>query len=402
MPMPVPSSRRCGLRMTRRWLVPLPGVRRPGLRVEVLRADVDVVQILRIDGIRPGDVLCEHSLLDKSTKVLIEGVHAHRRSCLHGGVQLRDLTLADHVRDGRSVDQYLGRDGSTALLSERQQRLADDPLQRVAQLSADLLLLVRRKHIDDAVDALRRSLRVQSGKDEVTGLRSRQRGLNRLRIAKLADQDDVGVLSQDPPQRFCEGAGVAADLALVDQRALALVVELDRVFDGDDVRGDQFVHDVDHRREGRRLARSGRAGEQHQAAGKHREIPRDGRCPEFFERIHAVGDEAQSDRDRPELPVDVRAKTSDSLRRVREVDFAALIELLALACAHQTEGDVLHPRLGELLRELGNRHEVAVDPHERRSTCGDVDVGRTGARALGQQLVQASVCHDVILLRRRR
>ena len=80
-----------------------------------------------------------------------------------------------------------------------------------------------------------------------------------------------------------------ADLALVDERALALVVELDRVFDRDDVRGHELVDDVDHRREGRRLARAGRPGEQHEPARAQREVAGDGGRAELFERVHAVG-----------------------------------------------------------------------------------------------------------------
>ena len=52
------------------------------------------------------------------------------------------------------------------------------------------------------------------------------------------------------------------DLALVDDRALVDVQELDRVLDRDDVLGHRRVDVVDHRRERRRLARAGRAGQQ--------------------------------------------------------------------------------------------------------------------------------------------
>ena len=56
------------------------------------------------------------------------------------------------------------------------------------------------------------------------------------------------------------------DLALVDHRALVAVHELDRVLDRDDVLAHRVVHVVDHRRERRRLARAGGAGQQHDPA----------------------------------------------------------------------------------------------------------------------------------------
>ena len=58
---------------------------------------------------------------------------------------------------------------------------------------------------------------------------------------------------------------VHADLALADQAALALVHELDRVLDREDVALHAAVDVVDHRRERRRLARAGLAGDQDQA-----------------------------------------------------------------------------------------------------------------------------------------
>ena len=60
--------------------------------------------------------------------------------------------------------------------------------------------------------------------------------------------------------------GVDADLALVDDRPLVAVQELDRVLDRHDVRGARRVDVVDHRRQRRALAGAGRAGDEHQAA----------------------------------------------------------------------------------------------------------------------------------------
>src|SRR5215813_13110271 len=86
-----------------------------------------------------------------------------------------------------------------------------------------------------------------------------------LEIAHLADEDDVGILAQGGAERVLERAGVAVHLALVDEALLVLVDELDRVLDGDDVIGAVLVHVVDERRQRRRLARAGRAGDDDEA-----------------------------------------------------------------------------------------------------------------------------------------
>ena len=59
---------------------------------------------------------------------------------------------------------------------------------------------------------------VQRGERQVAGLGERQRRLDRLEVAHLADQHDVGVLAQHGAQRLAEApVRVAADLALVDE-----------------------------------------------------------------------------------------------------------------------------------------------------------------------------------------
>ena len=108
-------------------------------------------------------------------------------------------------------------------------------LQRVRDHDADLLLLLGREDVDDAVDRRRRALRVQRREHEVAGLGRGQRGRDRLEVAHLADEDDVRVLAQRRLEGLAEAGRVGADLALVDDAALVLVDELDRVLDREDV-----------------------------------------------------------------------------------------------------------------------------------------------------------------------
>ena len=172
------------------------------------------------------------------------------------------------LRDGRRGDEHLGGDDAALAAGQLHQGLTDDALQRRGQLGADLPLLVRREDVDDAVDGLRGILRVQGGEHQVAGLGGGQGDRDGLQVAELADEDHVRVLPQHVLERGAEAVGVRADLALVDQRLLVLVQELDRVLDGDDVVGAGAVDQVDERGERRRLAGTGRAGDEHEAAGE--------------------------------------------------------------------------------------------------------------------------------------
>jgi len=78
---------------------------------------------------------------------------------------------------------------------------------------------------------------VKGGENEVAGLGRRQRGGDGLLVAHLPYEDDVGILAQNAPQRPLERARVLPDLALVEDRSLVAVKELDGVLDGDDVLG---------------------------------------------------------------------------------------------------------------------------------------------------------------------
>ena len=148
----------------------------------------------------------------------------------------------------------------------RQEALRDHAAQDAGHDRADLLLLALGEELDHAADRLGGVDGVQRREDEVARLGRLQRGLRRLGVAQLADQDRVRILAKRAAKRLAEALGVEADLALVDDRALIGVQDLDRVLDRDDVRPPRAVDVVDHRGERRRLARAGRAGDEDEAA----------------------------------------------------------------------------------------------------------------------------------------
>src|SRR5439155_710407 len=150
-----------------------------------------------------------------------------------------------------------------------------------------------------AVDRLRRRVRVQRAERQVAGLGDAERRFDRLEIAHLADEHDVRVLAERRAERVAEAVGVAVHLALVHQTVLVLMHELDRVLDGQDVIVALGVDLVDHRRQRRRLAAAGRAGDEHQAARLLRERREHGRQAQIAERANLFRDDAVDGADGP-------------------------------------------------------------------------------------------------------
>ena len=149
----------------------------------------------------------------------------------------------------------------------RQEPLADDAAQDAGEDRADLLLLRGREELDHAADRLGGVDRVQRREDEVAGLGRLQRGLRGLGVAELADQDHVRVLAERAPQRLRRSSAVSSPTSRwLTMQPWSRVQDLDRVLDRDDVLPARAVDVVDHRRERRRLARAGRAGDEHEPA----------------------------------------------------------------------------------------------------------------------------------------
>ena len=155
------------------------------------------------------------------------------------------LALTDKVTHCWGRYQHLTCGHPACPAQAGQELLSDDAFQSGSNLHTDLFLLVGWEHVDHPVDRLGTVLRVQGREDEVTCLSCGQRYLYGLQVAKLADEDDIRVLTQGRPQRRAEPLGVAADLSLVHHTLLVLVQELDRVFNGDYVLGPGLVYLVD-------------------------------------------------------------------------------------------------------------------------------------------------------------
>ena len=242
--------------------------------------------------------------------------------------------------------------------------LADDAAQGAGEREAYLLLLVRREEVDDAVDGLLRVGRVQRRHDEVAGLGRGERRLDGLGVTHLADEDDVGVLPHRGAQRVGEVVGVDADLALVDHAELVVVEDLDGVLDRHDVDLAVVVDVVDHAGQRRGLAGAGRAGDQDQAAGLHRERGEHRRHAEVVERDGADADAAEDQTGRATGAERVDAEPSDARDRVREVGLVGLLELLDEVLTQHLGDERLGVRGGE---DRGLQlAQTSVDAYPRR------------------------------------
>ena len=99
----------------------------------------------------------------------------------------------------------------------------------------------------------------------MAGLRRFQHDFNGLAVAHLADQDHLGSLSHGGTQCVGKAWSIAVQFPLVDGGRFVVVQELDGVFHRDDVIIFFAIDGVKQHRKRRRLARSCRAGHQHDA-----------------------------------------------------------------------------------------------------------------------------------------
>src|SRR2546428_1782310 len=121
---------------------------------------------------------------------------------------------------------------------------------------------------------------VQGGEDEMAGEGGADADLGGFEVAGFADEDDVGVLTEEGAEGAGEGAAdLVLDLDLVD----ALEVVLDGILGGHDVDAGG-VDRVDGGVEGGGLARAGGAGDEDHAVGA---------LDRFLEVLEAPGVEAE-------------------------------------------------------------------------------------------------------------
>ena len=217
-------------------------------------------------------------------------------------------------------------------------------------------------------------LGVERREHEVAGLGRGQRRGDRLEVAHLAEEDHVGVLAQRTAQRLGEADRVLADLALVDDAALVVVQELDRVLDRDDVVGAGAVDLVDQRRERGRLTRARRAGHEHEAARLRGELVERGRQAELLERGDRRRDHPEGGREALALVVGVDTEAGEPADAVCEVELLVELEMLLLLGRRDPVDELPH-EVGVELGEVGEQLDVPVEADGRQRAGRQMEVG---------------------------
>ena len=207
-------------------------------------------------------ILRNTAVLPQLEHGLVHQLHALLRAGLQNGGECVGLALTNDVGHGDRVNQYFGGNRQAVDRIARDEFLADDAAQALGGHRADLLLLVRRKDVEQPVQRGGRVAGVQRTDHEMSGLGCGDRHFDRLEITQLADHNDIRILTQSAFERAGKRLGVAADFPLGDIALLRLVDNLNRFLDRDDVVFALAVDDVDQRRERRRLAAADRTGHQ--------------------------------------------------------------------------------------------------------------------------------------------
>jgi hypothetical protein len=289
----------------------------------------------------------------EAEQVRVHRDHAEGAACLDIRRDAVGFIFADQRLDRSRGDHNLkARDAAAADLFA--EYLGDDTLDRRRQLRANHVLHIRRERIDDTVDGLRGAVGVKGAEDQVAGFGGADCGLDGFEVAHFTDENDVGVLTQGAPDGLGKIGDVDADLALGDDAALMVVVVFDRVLDGDDVPVAVLVDVIDHRGERGRFARTGRAGDEDEAARTVEEFLDLVGEADVAEREHAVGDLAEHEAVVALALEDAHAEAGLVLKGEAEVAATVKLHVLLVVVGRDRE----HQVLGVLRRQVG-----AVDRH---------------------------------------
>ena len=128
------------------------------------------MQIALVGGAALGGLAGDAAHTDKARQIGVQAVHAQCGAGLQDAWDLVALALTDEVCHGIGADQNLGRGAAALAPGQRQKLLGDDAAQHGGQLAADLVLRTGGADINDAVNGLGCTDRVQRAEDQMAGL----------------------------------------------------------------------------------------------------------------------------------------------------------------------------------------------------------------------------------------
>ncbi len=347
------------------------------------------LKIFRIVGVRERHFQWKDAFRHFFRQRLLHGAHTNVRSRLDERLYLVRLPLLDAVPHGRVGKENFRGDGSAAVGSWNELLRADAD-EYGGELDANLLLLVRGKDVDDAVDRLRGVLCVERGEDEVSRFGGGDGGGDGFKVAHFADEDDVGVLPERTLEGLGEALGVDAHLPLVDDALFGDINVLDGIFDSDDVLPAGGVDHLKERGERGAFSVSGGTGHQEEPSAVRGNFFERRRQSEFVEGAYAHRNESERQPHSARFEVGVAAEAGIFPRRrsegKAEIVFVALSEFIHLFGGEQVLQRPLHVFRGER-GEIRKRTKLSVDAESRREPFAYMKIACSPNRNFGQKIV---------------
>src|SRR5665647_1148396 len=315
-----------------------PGIARTGNSLNAKREFARVRCVVKCVLVR------DDSLLVPVHQRLIEALH----SVLHSsfGDQLRDVERLGHVADVlancRGVHEDLRGRNAARFVGARNEAQGDNRFERAGKQETNFRLLVRRIKRQDSVDCLRCVGGVKRGEHEVSRVCRFHRRVERIEISNFADEQNVGVLTQNSPEGLREARGVSYDFALIDVRLVVAMQELDRVFNSYDVCSLVLIDILDHRSKRGGFARSSDSRNQNESARLERDLLEDCREIQLGDRVSLERHDTERVSDRSTLLICVNTKAANSGNTERKVGFLDFGELLLALRRHYLVGQCFH------------------------------------------------------------
>ena len=257
---------------------------------------------------------------------VVHQLHAKLRTRLHCTVDSEGLIFSNQVCNARChIENLVGSASTTAHFWK--QRLCYHANQRTGELCTNLILQVTGESINDSVDGTLSTVGMKCAENNVTRFSSTNRSLDRFKVTKLTDQNDIGVLPQCSPNRFGEAWHIDADLSLVDRAFDVIVIKLDRILDRNDVMINGFVEQIDQARQGCTLARPRWPRDQEQSARAMNQLHNGLRQPELLGSQFIVGNLTQHHRNESALLENRNAKSSCITKCKTKVGATRLLKL---------------------------------------------------------------------------